>query len=396
MGVCPSTTTTVKSQMSTAREASDKKTAPEAEPERKYGWREQVDFLKAFWVAPSEKAKARWMLAGIVGLTVAEIALTAGVGFGFKLALDALVAKNAAAFALSGAGVVGGLAGQSLAGNGREYMQLNLSQNWRGWLTRQFNDKWLSGKTYLRLQHNKKYTQNPDQRIAETVGNVTGTTLSLGLGLMRSVVGVAVFSVMLWHIAPIMLGAALGCAVVAHAATHWAGGSMRKIWRSLMDTEAKFRHALTRVRDNAKPIALGGLEPVEKKVLTEEFNTLDEKRREFYKFNWRMGMVGSLNWSTASVVPIALSAPKFFAGTATLGSLELTRQAYGQFYQAISWFPQGYTQIAGWQANVSQLMDFQRDLEENKADITAKKPAEPAAPTPAPAIKPPQPKAPAP
>jgi putative ATP-binding cassette transporter len=369
--------------MSTASDTSQKKPGPDSEPERKYGWKEQAKFLKAFWDAPSEKAKARWMLAGIVGLTVAEIALTAGVGFGFKLALDALVAKNAVGFALSGAGVMGGIVGQSLAGNGREYMQLNLSQNWRGWLTKQFSDAWLGGKSYLRLQHSKKYTQNPDQRIAETIGNVTGTTLSLGLGLMRSVVGVAVFSVMLWHIAPVMLAAAVGCAVVAHGATHWAGGSMRKIWRSLMDTEAKFRHALTRVRDNAKPIALGGLENVEKKVLKEEFNTLDEKRREFYKFNWRMGMVGSLNWSTASVVPIALSAPKFFAGAATLGSLELTRQAYGQFYQAISWFPQGYTQIAGWQANVGQLMDFQRDLEENKSDITSRKAAEP---KPAPAV----------
>lgn len=384
--------------MSTASDASQKKTAPDAEPERKYGWKEQAKFLKAFWDAPGEKKKARWMLAGIVGLTIAEIALTAGVGFGFKLALDALVAKNAVAFATTGVATVAGLGASCVAGTGREYMQNNLGQNWRGWLTRQFSDAWLNGKSYLRLQHNKKYTQNPDQRIAETIGSVTGTTLSLGLGLMRSVVGVVTFSVMLWHIAPIMVGAALGCAVVAHAATHWAGGPMGKIWRKLMDTEAKFRHALTRVRDNAKPIALGGLEPVEKKVLTDEFNTLDQKRREFYKFNWRVGTVGAINWNSPSVVPIALSAPQFFAGAATLGSLELTRQAYTQFYWAISWFPQGYTQIAGWQANVNQLMDFQKDLEENKVDITTRKPKDaapaPVAPTPA-AVKPPQPKHPA-
>jgi len=60
-------------------------------------------------------------------------------------------------------------------------MTLNLGQNWRGWLTRQFSDAWLNGKSYLRLQHNKKYEQNPDQRIAETIENVTGKTLGLGL-----------------------------------------------------------------------------------------------------------------------------------------------------------------------------------------------------------------------
>ena len=214
--------------------------------------------------------------------------------------------------------------------------------------------------------------QNHDQRIAETTGNVTGTTLALGLGLFRSAVSLATFSVMLWHIAPIMVGAAVVCAAGAHAATHWTGGSMRQIWRGLMDTEAKFRHALVRVRDNAKSIALAGLEPVEKETLTREFNTLDAKRREFYKVNWRTGIVGWLNMSSVSVVPIALTAPKFFAGTATVGGLELARQVYTQFYFALSWFPQSYAQIASWSANVNQLMDFKRDLDDNKLDITRK------------------------
>jgi putative ATP-binding cassette transporter len=164
---------------------------------------------------------------------------------------------------------------------------------------------------------------------------------------------------------------------------------MRKIWRGLMDTEAKFRHALVRVRDNAKPIALAGMEPVESETLKTEFNKLDEKRRELYKVSFKTGMVGWLNMSSVSIVPIAMSAPKFFAGTATLGGLELARQVYTQFYFALSWFPQSYTQISSWTANVNQLMDFHKDLEENKADVLHKK----LAPTPAnnnDAVKPPK------
>lgn len=362
----------------------EKQKGPEVEEDAKYSVRSQLKFLKPYWVS-DQKWKARMMLGGIVALTVAEIALTAGVGLGFKFALDALVAKNAVGFAVSGLATLGGMVASTFASNGREYMTLNLGMNWRGWLTKKFNDAWLGNKSYLRLQHNKKYAQNPDQRIAETINNVTSTTLSLGLGLFRSAIALATFSVMLWHIAPVMVGAAVVCAATAHAATHWAGGSMRKIWRGLMDTEAKFRHALVRVRDNAKPIALAGLEPVERETLTKEFNTLDERRRDFYKINLKTGIVGSLNMNSASVVPIALMAPKFFAGTATLGGLELARQVYGQFYNAISWFPQGYSQIASWSANVTQLMDFQKDLEENKADITGLKPEQPPAPAIAPA-----------
>ncbi|MEZ0224279.1 MAG: hypothetical protein ACAH83_06995 [Alphaproteobacteria bacterium] len=358
--------------MSTATDTKSQKPV-EADVEQKRSIREQLGFLKEFWVAPDQKKKARWMLVGILALTAAEIGLTAGIGFGFKFALDALVAKDVMTFGLVGAGTMAGMGASTVAGNQREYMTNNLGQNWRGWLTNKFNNAWLTDKAYLRLQHDKKYVQNPDQRIAETVGNVTGTSLSLGLGLFRSVVSTVTFAVMLWHIAPIMLGAAVVAAVGCHAAITWAGGPMRGIWRALMDTEAKFRHALGRVRDNAKTIALTGYEPVEKDTLKEEFGKLDTKRREFYKANYRTGLVWGLNWQASQVVPIALSVPKFIAGTATLGSLELTRQAYSQFYGAVSWFPQGYSQIASWSANVGQLMDFKRDLEENKADVTGKK-----------------------
>jgi putative ATP-binding cassette transporter len=369
--------------MSTATNANGQKPSealPDTEPKRSF--REQLRSIRPYWVS-DQKWKARLQLAGILALIVAEIALTAGVSLGFQAALNALVAKQAASFALAGGATLAGIGAATMATTGREYMTLMLSHNWRKWLTGKLSDAWLSGKSYLRLQHSKRFSQHPDQRIAETVGNVTGSTLGLGLGLFRSVIGIATFSVMLWHIAPVMVGAALACATVAHIATTKIGKSMRKSWKFLADAEAKFRHALARVRNNAKPIALAGLEPVEKETLREGFDNIDKGRREFYKLNWRTGLVNSFNINSSSIVPIALSAPKFFAGTATLGGLELARQAYGQFYSALCWFPQGYAQITNWSASVGQMMDFQKDLEENKSDITTPLPKLPAAaPTP--------------
>lgn len=377
--------------MAKAKKASSSQASTADEP--RYGFRAYWRFLKPFWTSSDQKWKARLMLGGIVGLTVANIALTAGIGLGFQFALNALVAKSATAFILGGGLTVAAMGVAAVANNGLDYMTSTLSQNWRGWLTRQFSDAWLDNKAYLRLQHKKDYAQNPDQRISESVNNVTQSTLNLSLGLMRSGLGLATFSVILWQISPLMVGAAVVCAGASYATTHWTGGSMKRLWRGLMDTEAKFRHALVRVRDNAKPIALAGLEPVEKETLTEKFNELDKQKREFYKIHFRTGLVNSLNVSSASIVPIALSAPKFFAGTGTLGGLELARQMYGQFYNALNWFPQGYSQIQSWRANVSQLMDFQKDLEENKADITQPKTATAATkPKPKTKPKPPAPK----
>ncbi|TAL37458.1 MAG: ABC transporter ATP-binding protein/permease [Alphaproteobacteria bacterium] len=348
--------------MKTSSEANDD--AP-----RRPGFMESLRALKPFWVS-DQKIKARLMLGGIIALTVAEIALTAGMGLGFQAALNALVAKNAMGFAMAGGATVAAMGASTYAGNKRQYVTDNLGQNWRGWLTRKFNDAWLGDKAYLKLQHSKKYAQNPDQRIAETVGNVTNQTLNLGLGAFRAVIGGCTFALMLWHISPLMVGAAAACSAASFAATHLAGSSMRGLWRGLMDTEAKFRHALTRVRDNAKTIALTGHEPVEKETLSNAFNSLDETRRKFYKTNMRVGVVWSLSGNAASIVPIAMSAPKFFAGTATLGGLELARQSFSQFYSALGFFPQAYTQLAGWSANVGQLMEFKKDLEDNKNDIT--------------------------
>lgn len=351
---------------------------PEPSEPKGPGLLEQLRFLKPFWVS-EQKWKNRLQVGGILALTVAEIGLTAAVGFGFQSTLNAMVAKDAATFALSGVASLAGICASALAGNGREYMTSTLSQNWRGWLTKQFKQAWLGNKTFLRMQHDKNYTQNPDQRIAETVTNVADMTLGLSLGLFRSAVSVVTFSVMLWHISPLMLGAAVVCAVGSHAATHFAGAPLRKIWRGLIDTEARFRHALGRVRDNAKPIALAGMEPVEDETLSNEFNKIDEKRRELYKVSFRTGIVNWLNMSSVSIVPIGMMAPKFFAGTATIGGLELARQVYTQFYFAVSWFPQNYNQIASWSANVNQLIEFKKDLEENKADITVRQAQAPAA-----------------
>jgi putative ATP-binding cassette transporter len=350
-------------------ESQDKdKPAAESKPP-KLKFRETLRALKPFWVS-DEKWKARIALGTILAVSVAEVALTAGMGLGFQAALNLLVAGKMAGAAVAGGATMAAMGVSSYAGNKRQCMTDNLGQTWRGWLTKQFNDAWLGDKAYLRLQHSKKYTQNPDQRIAETVSNVTNQTLGLGLGAFRSVIGACTFALMLWHISPLMVAAAAVCSGASFAATKLAGGSMGKLWRGMMDGEAKFRHVLQRVRDNAKTIALTGYEPVEKETLSETFNKLDETRREFYKANMRVGMAWSFSGNAASIVPIMLSAPKLAAGTAALGGLELARQSFGQFYNALGWFPQAYTQLSGWQANVGQLLEFKRDLEENKLDIT--------------------------
>ncbi len=333
---------------------------------------EKLRFLKPFWVS-DQKWQARAMLGGILALTVAEIALSAGIGLGFQAAINALVAKNALTFATSGAATVGGLLATNVAANQRQYMTDTLTLDWRGWLTQQFNAAWLKNGTHYKLQQKHK-GRDPDQRIAENIPAVADQTLGLGLGAFRSVLSLATFAVMLWHLSPLMLGAAVVCALGASAMTRKIGGPFESLTKRLQACEAKFRHTLVRVKDNAKTIAQERLEPTEEKSLNQDFNGIDAGRRELYKLNRKIGMFTTLNLQSSTVVPIALAAPQFFFGSATMGSLELMRQVYGQVYGALSWYPQSYPLVATWSTNTDQLIDLSKAIAENKADVTEQSP----------------------
>jgi putative ATP-binding cassette transporter len=316
------------------------------------------------------------MLGGILALTVAEIALSAGIGLGFKLALDAMVAKNALGFIGIGSATGVGLCANNVAGNQRQYLTDNLTQNWRGWLTQKFNAAWLKGGAHFRMQQGSKVQRNPDQRVAENIPALADQTLGLALGLFRSTLTLATFALMLFHLSPLMLGAAVVCAGGMSLAASKIGGPLQKIITAVQAAEGKLRHALVRVRDNAKPIALANLEKVEEKSLQQDFNVVDANRRDMFKFQRKLGIFQTLNTQSASVVPIALAAPQFFWGAATFGSLELMRQAYGQVYTALSWFTQGYPLFANWSTNADQLIEFSKAAEAAKA----KEPQPPLAP----------------
>lgn len=349
---------------------------------------EKLKVIKPFWVS-DQKGKARLMLAGIIGLTILEIAVSVGIGFGFEATINALVSKNVTSFAINGALSVAGLFSVNIASSQRQYLTDVLTLNWRGWLTQQFNKAWLHDRSYFKLQQGPEQKQNPDQRIAENVPAVADQTLGLTLGLFRSTLSLTAFSLVLWNLSPLMLAAAAGCAVVASAATLKIGKPLQKTIAALQHCEARFRHALVRVKDNAKAIALADMAPIEEKTLLGKFNGIAAERHKLYKYQRKLRLFITFNAQSSTIIPIALAAPQFFYGTATMGSLELMRQAYTQVYASLSWFIEGYPLIVNWATNTNQLISFWKALQDSKEDMLAIKPAEKAPfPPPPPAIQP--------
>jgi putative ATP-binding cassette transporter len=66
----------------------------------------------------------------------------------------------------------------------------------------------------------------------------------------------------------------------------------------------------------------------------------------------------------ASVFPIVVAAPRYFAGLVPLGVLVQTAGAFGSVQGALSWFVDTYADLASFRATVQRLATFRRAIEE--------------------------------
>ncbi|GBQ08241.1 SbmA/BacA-like family transporter [Acetobacter cerevisiae] len=81
------------------------------------------------------------------------------------------------------------------------YLTQVLSMRWRLWNTRVYLRQYLSNETYYRLEHGQEQADNPDQRIADDLSQMTIWTLKLGLDAIQAVTTLISFSIVLWDMA---------------------------------------------------------------------------------------------------------------------------------------------------------------------------------------------------
>ena len=78
------------------------------------------------------------------------------------------------------------------------YLGQMLQIRWRRWLTDHYLAEWLDDGAYFQLELGRQHVDNPDQRIANDLQLFVDGTLTLGLGLLSSVVTLASFAAILW------------------------------------------------------------------------------------------------------------------------------------------------------------------------------------------------------
>ena len=254
------------------------------------------------------------------------------------------------------------------------YFQQMLEVRWRRWLTEYFIQRWLAGQGYYRLQLTDQGTDNPDQRIAEDVAQFVASTLSLSLGLLRSVVTLVSFIGILWVLSgPItllgmtvpgyMVWVAIVYALAGTALTILIGRSLVGLNFLQQRYEADLRFGLVRIRENAESVALYRGEPEESARLSACVGDVVANFWGIMRMQKRLGWFTSF-WSQLAIIfPILVAAPRFFAQQITLGGLMQINSAFGQVYGALDFIIGSFTSLASWKAVIDRLSTFREGLE---------------------------------
>ena len=328
---------------------------------------------KPYWFS-EERVQARGLLALIVAINLGLVYLEVLFNQWNNGFYNSLQNKDIAAFYELLWRFSGLAAAFIIASVYQLYLNQMLQIRWRRWLTDQYLNDWIAGRTYYRMQLAGGDTDNPDQRIADDLAQFVDSTLNLTLGFMSSVVTLFSFLAILWglsgaisftlggntlYIGGYMVWVALIYAVVGTWLMHLIGRPLVPLNFERQKVEANFRFSLVRFRENAEGIALHRGEAGEIRGLRERFAAVAYNWWEIMKRRKKLTWFSSGYAQIAIIFPFIVAAPRYFAGQIKLGDLMQTTSAFGQVQGALSWFVSAYTQLASWKATVDRLTGFQ-------------------------------------
>ena len=344
-------------------------------------------FFRRVWklVTPywrsEEKAIAWGLLIAVIALSLFSVAISVWVNSWYRDFYNALEKKDLAAFTHLILYFCGIAAVAILGAVYRLYLTQMLTIRWRRWLTEQHFAKWLSHKNYYQLEKNGS-TDNPDQRLSQDLDQFTTSTLSLALGLIRTVVSLVSFSIILWGVSGsielfgitipgYMFWAALLYAAVGSWLTHMIGRRLILLSNQQERYEADLRFSLVRVRENAESIALSDGEPNENQRLSSRFGMVWSNFWTIMKVQKRLTFFTAGYSQIAIVFAFVVAAPRYFAGKIELGGLMQINSAFGNVQENFSWFIDAYTTLASWRATCDRLLSFRQGMDENEQHVSA-------------------------
>jgi vitamin B12/bleomycin/antimicrobial peptide transport system ATP-binding/permease protein len=362
---------------------------------------------RPFWLTSDERKPAWLLLASVIAMTIAQNWIGIRLSYWNRSFFDTIQRGDYGYFVHLG-GVMIGLIFLSITfWLAEDYLFSSLKIRWRRWMTARFLDQWLGDRAHYLGQFEAVHGDNPDQRISEDIRSFVFTSLDLFMQILSALIGFIAFVVILWALSdgpPTPLGQPppvglpqsfawfqpaylalwkayeTSMAFITSIPGHlvwfcflysWLGSWLvNKVGRPIIGLayeqeklEADFRFGLVRLRENSESTALIEGEIAERRTLGAHF------ARIVGNFNARLIKQVHLNafkavyFRLSDSVPLLLSAPRFFAGTISLGQLTQLTGAFGRVQGSLNFFINSYEIIAGWWAVTERLDGFVRGIE---------------------------------
>ena len=350
--------------------------APPAHQPRPDFFRQFVQLAGAYWQA-GERWRARVITATLVALTIAQVLIPVAINQWSLRLFDALEQRALGDFVMLVGVLLLIIAGNALVQTTHLRVKRRLQVGWRSWLTGRLLDEWLSSGRNYHVSFVPGEHDNPDQRIAEDIRIASEYAIDLAHSLLYCVLLLVSFTQILWTLSgppQVELGAfslylpghlvwiALLYASAGSAAAVLLGRPLVRAANRRQREEANFRFGLVRARENALSIALRRGETEERRQAGELF---DGAVRAWNRQTVALSnlFLFSSSWSVLSqAFPVMVAAPRYIAGTITLGVLMQTAQAFQQMIAALAWPIDNIPKLAEWRASVERVLGLHEAL----------------------------------
>ncbi|SEL05009.1 ABC transporter ATP-binding protein/permease [Xaviernesmea oryzae] len=340
--------------------------------------------LKRFWISARGYWSRRgdrlaWPFSlGLLVLIGANVGFQYGINVWNRGLFDAIEQRDAANVYSLGALFPPLVLGSVTLVTIQVYVRMLLQRRWRSWLTKSLIGRWLANGRYYQLNLIGGDHQNPEARISEDMRIATESPVDFVAGVISAFVSASTFIVVLWTIGgalTVAVGgtditipgflviAAVVYATITSSSIAFIGRNFVRVSEAKNQVEAEFRYTLTRVRENGESIALLGGEEEERNDLDRTFKQVREQWRRLAQQHMRTTVVSHGSMLIAPVVPVLLCAPKFLAGSMSLGEVMQAASAFTIVQGAFGWLVDNYPRLADWNACARRVASLMMSLD---------------------------------
>lgn len=248
--------------------------------------------------------------------------------------------------------------------------RMTIQRKWREWTTIHLIAYWVENDRFARLDGVQGERNIPEYRIAEDVRIATDAPIDFALGLLSSLLTAVIFIQVLWNVGGeaafslfghdiripgYLVGSVVIYSSIVTAAMILVGSPLTRVVQIKNQAEAELITAAHQLRDLGEGIIPKLNEPKVKQGLGEAVqNVLTQWRRICWQL-MRMTLISHGNSLLAPIAGLVLCAPKFLAGTMTLGELTQAAAAFTLVQGSFNWLVDNFGRVADWVSSLERV-----------------------------------------